>query len=216
MREIRIFRPKRMEAGMNGFIVEIDGKKEGKLGNGGQFSIQLDDNAHEIYLHGGFMSAKTFSVKQSVPADSHSYAFQVDMISITNGYAPVMRPTNGDRLKDTLRIISLIGAALTSALLDPKLHEAVRKLPEARFTIHLAPAEWHLILLCGAERKVLLSSPYSQTKGGLLGAAINAINHNDLQTPEGREKMIQQIFTEYLAYLPGYACTGVNELTYTG
>lgn len=216
MREIKLIRPKRMEAAMNGLIVEIDGKKEGKLGNGGQLVLQTDDNAHELYLHGGLLAGKAFSVKQPIPADTHAYTFQVDMLSITNGYAPVLRPTNGETLKDTLRIISLMGAMLTDALLHPNLRSLVVKLPEAKFSLRLDAQEWHLILSCGPEHKPVLSRPYSQTKGGLLGAAINLINHADLHTPEGRDRMIDQIFSEYLIYLPGYTRTGVNELTYTG
>ena len=216
MREITIIRPKRMEASLTGLVVEIDGKKQGKLGNGGRFSIQLADNAHEIYLHGGLMAGKHFSLRQPIPSGGHSYTFQIDMMSVTSGYAPVIRPSAGEQLKDTLRIITLMGAQLTEVLLNAKLREAVAKLPEARFVLLLGESEWSLTLCCGPERKTVYSSPYSQTQGGLIGATLNAINHADLHTPEGREKMTRQIFAEYLVYLPGYTQTGENELTYTG
>ena len=211
MREITVIRPKRMEAAAVGLVLEIDGKKVGKLGNGGQASAQIDENSHELYIHGGLLAGKAFSAKLSIPAGPHSYTFQIDMLSITNGYKPVLRPTDGARLKDTLRSVTLIGVTLTDVLLNPKLHELAAALPEARFQLVLNEDKWCLMLMLGTQRQVITESPYSQTTGGLIGATLNIIDHADLKTPEGRMKMTDQIMTEYLAYLPGFSRTGADQ-----
>lgn len=216
MREIRINRPKRMEAALTGLLVELDGQSQGKLANGKQLAFPADESAHELYLHGGMLANKAFSARLSLPAGSHSYAFQVDMLSITNGYKPVLRPCGQEVLHASTRTITLIGVTLTMALMDEKLRGILARLPQARLSVDLTDSQWQLLLCAGGARKAVLQQPYSQTKGSLLGIAINAVEHHDLQTPEGRAAMIQQLFDGYLRYLPDYEITATNELAFRG
>ncbi|MGN0746035.1 MAG: hypothetical protein ACI4ML_05120 [Aristaeellaceae bacterium] len=216
MREIRINRPKRMEAAMTGLQVELDGQRQGKLANGAQLAFPADEKAHELNLHGGMLAGKAFSAQLHIPAGIHSYAFQVDMLSLTNGYKPVLRPCGSERLPDCTRTITLIGTTLTMALMDDKLRGVLAQLPQARLSLDLADSQWQLLLCAGAARKAVLQQPYSQTKGSLLAGAINAIEHHDLQTPEGRSSMIQKLFDGYLRYLPDYEITVPNELAFRG
>ena len=62
----------------------------------------------------------------------------------------------------------------------------------------------------------MLTQPYSHTRGGLMAAALNTLEHNDLQTPEGRVEVTNQIFEEYLNYLPDYQRVGENRLAFRG
>ena len=58
MRTIIINRPKRIEASMSSLIIEIDGVNVGKLGNGKVFSTKVDEQSHELHIHGGFWQAR--------------------------------------------------------------------------------------------------------------------------------------------------------------
>lgn len=214
MRTIRINRPKRLEAAMTGLIVEVDGGKIGKLGNGTMCTAQIDEHAHELYLHGGKLAAKGFSTKLSIPAGDNSYTFQVDMMSISSGgssYKPVLRPCGDAVLKGTTRTVTLLGTTLTTVLLDEKLRELLVKLPQARLQLVLQQNQWGLLLCCESQKKAILTQPYSQAKGGLLALTLNTIEHGDLKTPEGLEKLTNQIFEEYINYLPDYKRVSPNE-----
>ena len=71
--------------------------------------------------------------------------------------------------------------------------------------------QWRLDFCAGAQRKAVLTQPYSQTKGETLGLMINAIEHAELRTPEGREKLTNKIFDQYVCFFPDYCRTGPNE-----
>lgn len=60
-----------MEAAATGLVVDVDGQKgKDKLKNGGEITI---------------------------PAGPYSYTFQMDMLTTTNGYKPVLRPCGAER-----------------------------------------------------------------------------------------------------------------------
>lgn len=214
MRTLRICRPKRMEAALVKLIVEVDEKNIGKLRNGNELSVSVDEQAHTLFVHGGKLAGKSFSSKLMIPAGSCSYSFQIDMLPVSgasNNYKPVFRPCGGSPLKDTTRVVTLLGATLTIALLDANLRDILAKIPQARLQLILEEQQWRLDLCAGAQRKAVLTQPYSQTKGKTLGLMINAIEHAGLQTPEGREKLTNQIFDQYVCFFPDYCRTGPNE-----
>ena len=43
---------------MSSLIIEIDGVNVGKLGNGKVFSTKVDEQSHELHIHGGFWQAR--------------------------------------------------------------------------------------------------------------------------------------------------------------
>lgn len=217
MRQIRIIRPKRMEASATALVVDVDGQKgKDKLKNGTELTISLDEQAHELYIHGGMLAGKDFSEKLTIPAGIHSYTFQIDMLSITNGYKPVLRPCGSERLKDQTRTITLIGRTLTLALLDPGLRETMAKLPGCTLKIVLTQSKWGLVLCLGQEKKVVLEQPYSHHKGGLMAFAMNSIEAVATQDEEGRAKTMETLFAEYVGFLPGYQRVGADELRFLG
>lgn len=96
-------------------------------------------------------------------------------------------------------------------LLDDKLRDILKKLPGSRLNLVLEQEQWRLDVHLGQERKTLFTSPYSQTKGKLMAAAMNAVEQADLKTPEGREKLTELFLRDYVAYLPDYHLTGPGE-----
>lgn len=217
MRRIRIIRPSRAESSLMGLTVEADGVKKGKLGNGKELAFEVDENAHELYLHGGILAGKDFSENLTIPAGSYSYTFQVDMMTVNGGNdKPVLRPCGNARLKDQTRTITLIGRTLIILLMDEKLRGILREAKDARLHIVLEQAQWGVLLYIGENRQVVMKQPYSHHKGGLMAAAMNAAEAVHTRDEAGRAATMETIFTDYLAYLPGYQRTGTNELRFLG
>ena len=109
MRTIKIYRPKMMEACACKLIVEMDGKVIGKLANGMDISTEVDEQKHELYLHGGMFAGKDFSCKLSIPAGRYDYTLQTDMLSLTNGYKPMLRPCGTAPMGSAPRLRLLLG-----------------------------------------------------------------------------------------------------------
>lgn len=219
MRSIIINRPKRMEASMSSLIVEIDGVKVGKLGNGKVFSTKVDEQSHELHIHGGALAGKAFASKLKIPAGGFSYSFQVEMLTISGGtanYKPVLRPCGEAALNSTTRTVLLMGISLTIALLDEGLRDILKKLSNATLRLELSETEWRLDLCVEGQRKTVLTQPYSQQKGSLLAAVSNAIEHSGLHSPEDRTAFVDKLFDEWLNYLPDYRRVGPNELAFAG
>ena len=217
MRVINIIRAKRMNGAAMKLTVEVDGYKMGKLGNGQQLAVQVDENVHELYVHGGALAGKEFCDRLPIPAGTYAYGFQIDMISYKNNNTkPILRPCADTALPENLRTISLIGITLTSVLLDAKLRSALVQMPQAVFQLGLYEDGWLLFLCHGGQKQVLVRQPYGQTRGSLLAAAINAIEHGDLKTPEGRAKVTEKIFADYLNYLPDYHRVGPDTFMFKG
>ena len=212
MRTIKIFRPKRMLAGMTKMTVEIDGKKIGKLANGQELSTTIDEYAHELYVHFGVLAGKNCSSKLMIPAGRFSYALQTEMLELTNGNMPVIVPFGGSLQNEPSRVVQLMVSTLTTALMDQKLRDVLAKIPGARLRLVVEEQQWGLVVCVGTERKSLLVQPYAKRKGSLLATATNFLEHIDLHTPEGREKFANMIFSEYLQYLPDYQQIGKFEL----
>lgn len=215
MRTLKIYRPKRMLAGMAKMTVEIDGKKIDKLANGQELSTPIDEQAHELHVHFGVLGGKNCSSKLMIPAGSFSYAFQTEMLELTNGNKPVLVPCGGSAQKEPSRVVQLMVSTLTTALMDQNLRDIFIKIPGARLQLVVEEQQWGLVVCAGTERKALLVQPYSRRKGSILAATTNWIEHcmdGDLHTPEGRDKFTNMIFTEYLQYLPDYQQVGNHEL----
>lgn len=212
MRTLKIYRPKRMMGWASKMVVEIDGKKMDKLASGKEFSATIDEQAHELHVHFGLLAGKNCSAKLMIPAGSYSYAFQTEMMELTNGNKPVLLPYGGTPQNEPSRVVQLMVSTLTIALLDQKIRDILVKVPGARLRLVVEEQQWGLVICAGTEKKALLVQPYSRIKGSLLAVAINVLEHGDLQTPEGREKFTRMIFTEYLQYLPDYQQVGNCEL----
>lgn len=217
MRTLTIYRPKCMEASLCKLIVEIDGQPVGKLANGKDISANIDENAHELHLHGGMLAGKNFAVKMTIPAGGFSYTLQTNMLDVTSkmgnsDYQPILLPCGNAPKQHASRVIRLMVATLTNALMDEKLRGVLAKVPGVRLRLVIEEEKWGLIAVTGTEQKAVLVQPFSQRRSSLLAAATNAIEHGDLKTPEGRAKMLREIFDEYLQYLPDYRILGDGEL----
>lgn len=212
MRTLKIFRPKRMLGSAAKMTVEIDGKKIDKLANGKELSTTIDAQTHELHVHFGALAGKKCSSKLMIPAGIFSYALQVEMLELTNGNMPVLVPCGGSTQNEPSRVVQLMVSTLTTALMDQKLRDILAKVPGARLKLVVEENQWGLIICAGAERKTVLVQPYSKRRGNLFAVATNWLEHIDLNTPEGREKFTNMIFTEYLQYLPDYQCVNNFEL----
>ena len=217
MRTLTIYRPKCMEASLGKLIVEIDGEPVGKLKNGGEVSAAIDENAHELHLHGGKLSGKNFAVKMTIPAGGFSYTLQTNMLDVTSklgnsDYQPILLPCGNAPKQHASRVMRLMVATLTNTLMDEKLRGVLVKIPGVRLRLVIEEQKWGLIAVTETEQKAVLVQPFSQRKGSLLAAATNAIEHGDLKTPEGRAKMIREVFDGYLQYLPDYQVLDGDEL----
>ena len=216
MREIKITRPKQMDAGAIAFTVDVDGEKKGKLGNGKDITLFIDEGAHEIHVHGGFFSGKDFSDKLVIPAGPYSYQIQTEILTYKNqNTKPVLRAGDGST-KWVLRTTILMGTILTHVLMEEKLREALRKLPQARLKVIIEKTEWGLVLVCDGKGQIILRQPHGQTKGKLMGLVLNTLEQMDFDTPEGQQKRCNQLIEECLAVLPDYERTGEDELRFKG
>jgi len=207
-----------MEASLSKLIVEIDGEAVGKLANGRNISATIDEKAHELHLHGGKLAGKNFAVKMTIPAGSFSYTLQTNMLDVTSklgnsDYQPILLPCGGVPKQHASRVMQLMVATLMDALMNPRLRDVLAKVPGARLRLVIEEQKWGLIAVTETEQKAVLVQPFSHRKGSLLAAATNAIEHGDLKTPEGRTKMIREVFDGYLQYLPDYQVLEGDELT---
>ncbi len=213
MRTVRIMRAKRMEAAANKLQVEVDGKAEGKLGNGKELTVELDDAGHELYLHGGVLQGKGFSCKLHIPQGGYSYTFQIDMMDAGNsGYKPVLRPTDGQRLKDQIRAISLIGTNSTIVLMDEKVRAALRA-PESFVQLVLTENSWFLGMSDGVSNVKLFEQNYASSTGGIM-AAINTAAQKAAVSDHAQA--IDTVFSQYFRFLPDYEIIGVGRLRFRG
>lgn len=209
MREIIISRPRRFECSAVALKVEVNGKELAKLKNDKRIVMQVDEGPQVIRVHGGFWSGKAFQDTVKIPAGQYSYTFQVDFISASSSnYVPLLRPFGGDHEKDDSRTITLLGSTLSKVLLEEKVREALRNIPGASLKLMLLPKEWRVLLWHDGGGQILLRSEYSHATGGLTAAIMNAVEHADLGTAEGREKMLDTIMNNYIAWLPDYERDG--------
>lgn len=212
MRTLEIHRPKRMMACAMKVTVEIDGKKAGKLANGSELSIPIDEQAHEIRIHMGMLAGKKASSQLTIPAGSFSYALQTEMMEITNGTKPVLLPYGMPDRREPTRLVQLLVFTLTSVLMEQKLRDVLAAIPSARLQLVVGEQQWELVLFDGSVRKSVFSQPYSTQKGNVLALTANYIEHMELRDAESREKFADKIFAEYLQYLPDYQQVGRFEL----
>lgn len=217
MREIIISRPKRFECAAVALNVTVNGRMLDKIKNNQRIVMQVDDGPQEIKVHGGFMSGKAFADTLKIPAGSHGYELRVDFIS-GNGsnYVPLLRPSSGEFIKADTRTITLLGATLCKLLMDEKLRDGLRNLPGAQLRLIILPTEWRVLLCHGDAAKTLFTSEYSHATGGLTAAMINALEHGDLKTPEGRAKICDKVMTDYASCLPEYERVGADGLVFMG
>ena len=208
MRTIRIIRPKRMESGANKLSITVDGNKAGDLGNGKEIVINADEKAHEISGKGGLLAGKGFAFQYHIPAGSCSYVFQMDMLNSKNGYTPVLRPTNGDRLKDDAAVRTVIGVTAVQTLLSDSVRGSLSA--DTLITLNLLGDKWQLIASEAGSQRVLVEQPYGSTQvtGVLLQGLASSIDKMFYDTPERRQETLDYIFNEYLRYLPDYEPAG--------
>lgn len=219
MRNIQINRPKRFVVALVTMIVNVDGKKAAKLKNGAQITLQVDENQHELRVHGGVFNGKAFSWTLTIPAGTLDYAFQVDLLENQQGETgPVLRPCGAEPLSDKVTgVVSHLGTTLTRELLGGETRAVMAGMPGARLTLNLEETGWDLVLRQGEERKTVLEAqPYFNMSGALIIQVNASLNRAGLKTPEGREEILNTVFREYLAYLPGYRVVGENELEMVG
>lgn len=216
MREIKITRTKQMEGGIAALSVDVDGEKKGKLPNGKEITLFVDEGAHEISVHGGVFTGKDYADKIVIPAGNYSYKLKIEMLTYKNqNFKPVLRAGDGIE-KWVMRTTILMGIGLTQLLMDEKLRDILRKLPQARLKIIVEKTEWGVVLLCDGQGQIIVRQPHGQTKGKLMGLMLNALEQADFQTPEGCQKRLEQIFTDCLAFLPDYERTGEDEIRFKG
>lgn len=209
MREITITRPRRFECSALAIRVEVDGTHLAKLKNDKRIIMQLDDGAHTIRVHGGFLAGKQFQDGMKIPAGQQDYALQLDFVSAPKvNYLPVLRPFGGEHVKDDNRTITLMGATLCKFLLEESVREALRTIPGASIKVMMLEKEWRVLLWHDAGGKILLRSEYYQLFGSFSDALITAIERQQLATKEGREEALDKVMTNYVAWLPGYERQG--------
>ena len=217
MREIIINRPKRFECSANALHVEVNGKRLAKLKNGQRIVITADDAVQEIRVRGGFLCGKAFQDKLSIPAGTHSYTLQVDFVSSdASNYLPVLRPAVKEWIKDDSRTVTLMGAELTKLLLDTKFRESLKTLTNARLHLMILPTEWRLVLYHDAGGGIVYRSEYAKANSGLAGAIVNALEHGDLGSAEGRAKICDKVLKDYACGLPEYVRIGEHGIAFKG
>lgn len=213
MRTLKLCRPKRMLACMTKVIVELDGKKIGKLANGKELSIPLDEQTHELRVR--FRGGKTYASKIMIPAGSFSYALQTEMLEMTFGTKPVLVPFGGPTEIEPSRLVQLLVSTLTAALMDQNLRDICAKLPDARLQLVMDEEKWELVVCTGSEQKTVLAQPYSSRSGSSMDAILNVLDHTkdgDLCKTEGRERFANMVFAKYLQHLPDYQPVGKHAL----
>lgn len=145
------------------------------------------------------------------------YTLQTNMLDVTSkmgnsDYQPILLPCGNVPKQHASRVIRLMVATLTDTLLNPQFRDILATLPGRRVRLLVEAEKWGLVAFTESGQKTLLVQPFSQRKGSLLAAATNAIEHGDLKTPEGRAKMIREVFDGYLQYLPDYQLLDNDEL----
>lgn len=209
MREIAISRPKRVECCAVTLNVSVNGEKLAKLKNGQRIVMQVEDGPQEIRVHGGFFSGKDFQDTVRLPAGQQGYSLQVDFVSsVKSNYLPVLRPGGGEHVRDDARAVTLMGAALCKFLLSDEVRDGLRKFPGTSLKLLLLPQEWRVLLWRDGRGEILLRCEYERLEGGLSAAVINAVSNAELSSAEGRERILDRIMTDYVAWLPGYERDG--------
>lgn len=213
MREIIIERPRCFECSATALRVKINGEKQGKLKNGQQLSLTAEDGAVELQVCGGFLSGKGFRDTVYLPAGTQSYRFRVDFAPTASGYQPVLRPFCGSTEKTDLRLVLLLGAELTRLLLNEKLQESLRRMPDPRLRLVLRPDAWQLVLASG---KVIYEGQFAPAHGGIAGSVTALAERTALKDPEKQRAYVAKFVAEYACALPQYQQTGEDEFTFVG
>ena len=214
MREIIINRPKRFECAAVALHVEVNGKRLAKLKNGQRIVMNCDEGPQKIRICGGFFSGKAFQDTVNIPAGRFAYEFRVDFPSTSSSYAPVLRPSKGEFVKDDSRMVILMGAELTRFLLDEKFREGMKTLTNTRLHLMVLATEWRLVVYHDNGGGILYRSEYAKANRGLSGAVVSALEHGDLGTAEGRAKICNKVLDDYVACLPEYERSGEHGIVF--
>lgn len=217
MREIVIRRPRRFECAANALHVEVDGKRLTKLKNGQQIVMTVDFGPHTIRVCGGFLCAKAFQDSINIPAGRYAYTLQLDFVSAdATNYLPVLRPAVREWTKDDGRTMTLMGAELTKVLLDDKFRASLKALTNPRIHLMVLMDEWRLVLYHDGGGGIVHRSGYARANAGLAGALVNALEHGDLKTAEGRQKICDKVLKDYACALPEYERIGEIGIVFKG
>ena len=215
MRDIIINRPKRMECCASTLKIEVNGVNVAKIKNNQRVVVQAEIGPVTLRVHGGLLQGKSFQDTVKLPEGQESYEFQVDFISTSNSYVPLLRPCKGEFVKDDTRLICLLGATFSRVLLDEKVRGALKKLPGACLKLVVEQSQWKVLICQAAAAKEVYHGEYSRAVGGIGAAVINLAENMDLKTPEGRAKVCDKVLTDY-ACLPGYERLGADCLVFKG
>ena len=216
MREIIINRPRRVECSAVTLWVEVNGKRLAKLKNGQRIIMNVDDNAQSIRVCGGFFSSKGFRDEIKIPAGPYGYEFRLDFPSNGSGYQPILRPCKGEFLRDDSRLMILMGAELARLLLDEQFRAGLKALSNARIHLMVVATEWRIVLFHDHGSSIVYRAGYAKANEGLAGALVSALEHGDLGTREGCEKITNKVLDDYAACLPDYERIGKRGLVFKG
>lgn len=216
MRDIIINRPKRFECAAVVLQIEVNGKKLTKLKNGQRIVLNCDDGPQHIRVRGGLFSGKAFQDGISIPAGKYGYEFRVDFPSTGSSYEPVLRPCQGEFVKDDSRIVILMGAELSKLLLNEKFRDGIKAVSNARLNLMILPTEWRLVVYHDNGGGILYRSEYAKANAGFAGALVSALEHGDLSTAEGRAKICDKLLRDYVCCLPEYERIGEHGFVFKG
>ena len=215
MREIIISRPKRFECAAVALHVSVNGRKLAKIKNGQRIIMNCDEGSQEIHVGGGMFNKK-FQDTIKLPAGHFSYEFRVDFPSTGSSYEPVLRPSKGDFVKDDSRLVILMGAELARLLLDEQFRAGLKALSNARIHLMVVATEWRIVLFHDHGSSIVYRAGYAKANEGLAGALVSALEHGDLSTREGCEKITNKVLDDYAACLPDYERIGKRGLVFKG
>jgi hypothetical protein len=196
--------------------VLLDGEKAGKLVHGKEISLTVDEGEHQITGDGGLF-AKSFRFQLDIPSGKCSYCFQTDILSVRNGYLPIIRPSDGQRLKDDVTVRSVMGSEITRLLLNEKVRATLTA--DTVIQVNLSEDKWQVTAAENGQVRVLLEQGYSSTDatGSLILSVIaSALDSVAYSTPEQRQETLKNLFDNYLRYLPDYEITSGSTLRFKG
>ena len=218
MRTVQIIRPKRMDSAALKFKVSVDGEKAGALANGREITLQLDESAHVIEGKGGALSGKSFAFRRMIPQGGYSYIFQIDLHAAGSNSLPLLRPTDGQRLKDDMRIRTQIAVDTMELLMNEEHRAWFRANPGVCVRLWIGEEKWGLAAVQGEQQQVLLEKDYSGMQ--IVGFAANfiaaSLEKSISDTEEHRQETLRHIFDQYFRFLPDYEIVGEDLLHFRG
>ena len=208
----------RLKVGLFGSALKVclDGDQKNpvaKIANGKTYTMELDQNAHEILL-----IATGVKTSFHIPKGGYHYRFFIEFSVDENKKSRFfVYPETSGKKKNTYFSQKVLDRQLLEELMKDSLRDSLKAKQNAQLEIEILEESWSLYMLSGESKDLIFTAPLAFMAGTtLMGAVALSMEQMNFSEATLREKEIERVMNEVIAPLSDYCQTGKNTFAFRG